>query len=150
MAEIEELKKEIDLIKEGNKRVEADKAWEISLFHIIFIRSCDNTTGVSPWIQSKPGARPQAGGGTNINPRILRNVSQNIFRKILKRYVSTMGVRPWISISAITYIITAIVFYFIGVKNFLLSALIPTVGYCLSTQSLPFIKKFWTEKLYKE
>lgn len=80
--EIEELKKEVELIKERNKRVEADKAWETSLTRVV-------------------------------------------------------------SIVIMTYTLTAIVFYFIGVKNFLLNALIPTVGFYLSTQSLPFIKKWW-------
>jgi len=84
-----DLEKEIDLIKERNKRVEADKAWETSAFRVI-------------------------------------------------------------SIVVMTYIVTAIVFYFIGVQKFLLSALIPTVGYCLSTQSLPFIKRWWMNKVYKK
>jgi len=87
--EVEEIKREIDLIKERNKRVEADKAWETSKFRVF-------------------------------------------------------------SIVAMTYIITAIVFYFIGVKNYLLSALIPTVGFYLSTQSLPFIKNWWVTKVYKK
>lgn len=54
-----------------------------------------------------------------------------------------------VSIVVMTYIITAIVFYYIGVKNYLLSALIPTLGYYLSTQSLPFIKTWWSNKIYK-
>lgn len=85
MEEIEEVKKEIDVIKERNKKVEADKAWETSKFRVIFI-------------------------------------------------------------AIVTYIITAIVFYTIGVKNFLTSALIPTIGYYISTQSLPFFKKLWTKR----
>jgi len=48
-----------------------------------------------------------------------------------------------------TYIITAIVFYIIGVRNFMLNALIPTVAFYLSTQSLPFIKKWWMRKFNK-
>jgi len=87
--ELEELKSEIDLIKERNERVEADKAWETSNFRVF-------------------------------------------------------------SIVAMTYIITALVFYIIGVKNFLLNALIPTLGFYLSTQSLPFIKKWWTNKFIKK
>ncbi len=55
-----------------------------------------------------------------------------------------------VSIVIMTYIITAVVFYFIGVKNYLLSALIPTVGYYLSTQSLPFIKRWWVNEIYKK
>ena len=84
-----DLEKEIDLIKERNKKGEVDKAWETSLFRVI-------------------------------------------------------------SVSIITYVVIAIVFYFIGVKNFLLSASIPTLGYYLSTQSLPFIKKWWIEMFYKK
>ena len=37
MPSINELKREIDLIKERNKRVEADKAWETSLFRRVLI-----------------------------------------------------------------------------------------------------------------
>lgn len=50
-----------------------------------------------------------------------------------------------ISIALITYVIASLVLYLIGVNNFLLSALVPTVGYYLSTRSLPFIKKRWTD-----
>ncbi len=51
------------------------------------------------------------------------------------------------SICVITYIIAAIVMYIIGVQNYFLSALIPTIGYYLSTQSLPSIKKWWVNRL---
>jgi len=85
---MEDVQKEIELIKDRNNRVEADKAWETSKSRIF-------------------------------------------------------------SVVVMTYIITAIAFYFIGVKNFLLNALIPTVGFYLSTQSLPFIKKRWIGKIYK-
>ncbi|OGZ70602.1 MAG: hypothetical protein A2904_01965 [Candidatus Staskawiczbacteria bacterium RIFCSPLOWO2_01_FULL_33_9] len=88
MEGIEEIKKEISLIKERNQRVELDKAWETSIFRIVFVL-------------------------------------------------------------IMTYIITAVVFYFIGVNNFLLNALIPTVGFYLSTQSLPFIKQWWIDKFYR-
>ncbi|RJO60116.1 hypothetical protein C4544_07205 [candidate division WS5 bacterium] len=84
-----EIEKEITEIKNRNKKVEADKAWETSLF-----------------------------------------------RKVL--------------ITFFTYIITAIVFYFIGVENYLLSAIIPTTGYFVSIQSLPFIKNWWIDKYYNE
>ena len=51
-----------------------------------------------------------------------------------------------ILIAILTYIVTAIVFLLIGVPYFLLSALIPTVGYVLSTLSLRIIKTHWEEK----
>ena len=50
------------------------------------------------------------------------------------------------SITVITYIIAALVLYFIGAKNFLLSALVPTVGFFLSIQSLPAVKRWWIKK----
>ncbi|MDD2756822.1 MAG: hypothetical protein PHT51_02655 [Patescibacteria group bacterium] len=79
------IEKEIEIIKERNRRVEADKAWETSGFRIF-------------------------------------------------------------SVCLITYIIASFVLYFIGVKNFLLNALVPTVGFFLSIQSLPAIKKWWIRK----
>lgn len=52
-----------------------------------------------------------------------------------------------ISLIAIaTYGIASVVLYTIGVSNFYESALIPTIGYLLSTQSLPFIKKNWMRR----
>lgn len=50
------------------------------------------------------------------------------------------------SLTVITYIVAVIVFYLIGTKNYFLNALIPTVGYFLSMQSLPFIKRWWVRK----
>jgi membrane protease YdiL (CAAX protease family) len=81
---ISNIEKELTLIKERNVRVEAEKAWETS-----------------------------------------------IFRKA--------------TIAVITYVLATFILYFIGVQNFFLSALIPTIGYILSTLSLPFIKRWWIE-----
>lgn len=53
------------------------------------------------------------------------------------------------SITVITYIIASVVMWFIGVGDYLLNALIPTIGYILSTQSLPLIKKWWTKNYLK-
>lgn len=54
-----------------------------------------------------------------------------------------------ITIAITTYIIASFVLCIIGVKNYFLSALIPTFGYIISTLSLPFIKKWWVEKYFK-
>lgn len=48
-----------------------------------------------------------------------------------------------ILISVITYIVASLVLWLIGAENYLLGALIPTVGYFLSTLSIPFLKKWW-------
>jgi hypothetical protein len=89
MDEPKELVAEIAAIKERNRRVEADKAWERSGFRIF-------------------------------------------------------------SITAITYIIASFVMYAIGIANYLLSALIPTIGYFLSTQSLPVIKRWWIKHFFNK
>ena len=51
-----------------------------------------------------------------------------------------------IMIFVIIYVIASFVMYAIGSSNYLLNALVPPVGYFLSTQSLPFIKKWWIKK----
>ena len=50
------------------------------------------------------------------------------------------------TIVVITYVVASIVLHLIGVNNYFVSALIPTIGYFLSVQSLPFIKKWWISK----
>ena len=76
-------------IKERNKRVEADKAWEIS---------------------------------------------------ITRRSV----------IALMTYIIISIFLISINVLNPWLNAIVPTVGFILSTLTLPLFKKFWLNNIYKK
>ena len=80
---------QLNEIQERNRRVEADKAWEISKFRI--------------------------------------------------------G-----SIVILTYLTTCLMFYILGVKEFYLSAVIPTLGYYLSTQGLPVLKDFWLRHYLKK
>jgi len=80
MIKIEQLEIEINSLKERNKRVEMDKAWETSLT-----------------------------------------------RKI--------------SIAILTYLVVLIFFYMIKVEKPFINAIVPTLGFVLSTQSLPFIQK---------
>ena len=82
MTEIDQIKKDIQEIKERNARVEADKAWETSLF-----------------------------------------------RKIL--------------ITVLTYIVIVIFFIFAGFSKPFLNAIVPTLGFILSTASIPYFKKLW-------
>jgi len=77
-----DLEKEINLIKERNKRVETDKAWETSWERLMLI-------------------------------------------------------------SAILYITALIFMIIIGVQNVLLAALVPVLGFALSNQSLPVVKRRW-------
>lgn len=54
------------------------------------------------------------------------------------------------SIALITYACAALALYIIGVEQFLLSAVVPVVGYLLSTQSLPFLKDWWIKTHFKK
>ena len=87
--QINKLQDEIFLIKQRNKRVEVDKAWEISKTRSL-------------------------------------------------------------SILFLTYICASIALYFIGVRNYFANALIPTLGFFLSIQSLPFIKKWWGKEYFND
>jgi len=79
---IKKLEEEVEIIKARNRKVEADKSWEVSYFRIFLI-------------------------------------------------------------SAIIYVIAVKVLNFIGVEDYFSNALVPAIGYFISVQSLPFIKKWW-------
>lgn len=87
MEKILELEAEINSLKERNKKVEANKAWETSYT-----------------------------------------------RKL------------WVSI--LTYLVILIFFVIIKIERPFISAIVPTLGFLLSTFSLWFLKKFWIEKIY--
>lgn len=76
---------EIELIKERNRRVETDKAWELSWTRRLFI-------------------------------------------------------------TAITYVVAGVWLVIINESLPWLKAFVPTIGYVLSTLSLPFIKRRWIRK----
>lgn len=52
-------------------------------------------------------------------------------------------------ISAVIYVIAVKVMYFIGSENYFQNALVPAIGYFISVQSLPFIKKWWIKNYRK-
>ncbi|MDD5055248.1 MAG: hypothetical protein PHZ00_03180 [Candidatus Peribacteraceae bacterium] len=82
---LEQLEQRIKTIEERNARVEAEKAWEVS-----------------------------------------------VFRKA--------------TIAVMTYVVASVVLIWIGSWQPFLSALIPTIGFILSVQSLPFIKRWWISR----
>ena len=47
------------------------------------------------------------------------------------------------SVSLITYFVAVLSFYVIKAPHPFFNAFIPTIGFILSTQSLPFIKRKW-------
>jgi preprotein translocase subunit SecF len=82
MDELQQIKDEIKEIKERNARVEADKAWETSLF-----------------------------------------------RKIL--------------VAVLTYLVVVLFFIIAELPKPFINALVPTLGFLLSTLSISFFKKLW-------
>lgn len=82
MSDVEELRKEIEKIKERNKRVEKEKTWETSLF-----------------------------------------------RKV--------------SIALVTYVFMVLLMSFLAIERPFLSAVVPAIGYLLSTLSISVIKNMW-------
>lgn len=89
MVTIQELEKEIEAIKQRNKIVERNKAWE-----------------------------------TSYTRRILLIISTYL---AIALYLSAIEVdRPWIN------------------------AIVPTIGFLLSTLSLPFFKQLWEKHLYNK
>ena len=54
----------------------------------------------------------------------------------------------WILV--LTYILTAIVFWLLDVRYFLLNALIPTLAYYLSTRSLGPMRRWWLQRYCRE
>lgn len=50
----------------------------------------------------------------------------------------------------ITYLLMCLTFYSIGIENFLINAIVPTLGYFLSTLSLPVFKDCWMRLFYEK
>lgn len=87
-SEMSGIKAEISQIHERNRRVEADKAWELSLS-----------------------------------------------RKVL--------------IAILTYIVIVLFFYFAGLPHIFINPIVPTVGFVLSTLSIPLFKSWWVKRFFK-
>lgn len=89
MERLELLEKEIELIKQRNKKVETDKAWETSYT-----------------------------------------------RKII--------------IAILTYIVVVLFFYFAKLASPFINAIVPTIGFLLSTLSISLFKKLWIKYFFNK
>ena len=85
---LQQIEQQLEIVRQRNARVEADKAWE--------------------------GSRIRIG-----------------------------------AICVITYLVASVLLYTIGAKQFWLDALVPPLGFFLSTRSLPAIKRWWISSLYQ-
>lgn len=52
-------------------------------------------------------------------------------------------------IIVLTYFIASWILYLMKVENYWSNALVPTIGYILSTLSIPVIKKYWLKYYYQ-
>ena len=52
-------------------------------------------------------------------------------------------------IAILTYFVIAVFFFFAGLQNPLVNAVVPTAAFVLSTLSLPLFKKIWLESYKK-
>jgi len=84
----------------------------------------------------------------NIGERILR--IENDLSKITERNRNVELDKAWetsrtrvFAVVCLTYALMCLIFWVIGVQNFSVNAIVPTVGYFLSTQSLPVVKRLW-------
>ena len=82
----------------------------------------------------------------------LDNLEKEI-QKIQERNLRVEADKTWetslfrvATISVIIYSIACAVLFLLNVDNFFLSALVPPLGYFLSVQSLPAIKKWWIRR----
>jgi len=55
-----------------------------------------------------------------------------------------------IIIAILTYLVIVLFFYSSGLPNPFINAIVPTLGFILSTLSLPFFKEIWLKKIYKK
>jgi hypothetical protein len=89
MENFEQLKSEIETIKNRNKKVESDKAWETS-----------------------------------------------VSRKVL--------------IAILTYFVIVLFFFIANLANPFVNAIVPTIGFVLSTLSISIFKQFWIKHIYHD
>ncbi len=87
----------------------------------------------------------------------MKKESKEEIEKIKERNVRVELDKAWetsktrrIIISVMTYIIIVVFLYSINAPNPWLNALVPTVGFVLSTLTLPFFKKWWIKNVYKK
>jgi preprotein translocase subunit SecF len=81
---------------------------------------------------------------------------ENDIKEIKKRNIRVEADKAWetsyfrkIVIAILTYIVIVIFFYFAGLSKPFLNAIVPTVGFVLSTLSVPFFKKLWLKHYNK-
>ncbi|MDO8594328.1 MAG: hypothetical protein Q7R93_02325 [bacterium] len=82
---------------------------------------------------------------------------ENQVKTIVERNARVEADKAWerswfrtLSIAVVTYAVAAVLLYFIVAMNVFLAALVPAVGFILSVQSLPALKRWWIARFFKK
>lgn len=84
----------------------------------------------------------------DLETRIHRIEERNLRVETDKSWETSLFRKMLIIIS--TYIVISIFMYFTDVRYPLLNAIVPTIGFFLSTLTLPFFKKYWIHHRYHQ
>ena len=86
----------------------------------------------------------------------MENTKEEI-KKIKERNTRVEADKAWETsiarrglITIATYVIVVVFLFSIEAPNPWTNAFVPTIGYIISTLSLPFVKKFWVKNIYKK
>lgn len=86
----------------------------------------------------------------------LQRVEEEL-RSIKERNARVEADKTWetsvfrmLSLGVITYLVAAILLYLIDAENVFLTALVPTAGFVLSVQTLPVLKRWWTNRFLQK
>ena len=83
---------------------------------------------------------------TNLEKRVIRIEKRNKKVELDKKWETSWTRR--LLIVCFTYILLGSYMWAVGINQPLLNAVVPTLGFTLSTLSLPFFKKIW-ERMQK-
>lgn len=86
MATLEQLEKEIEKIKERNRRVESDKAWELSVMRIILLISF-TYLAVGVYLRAINISRPWLNAVVPAVAFMLSTLTLPFFKKLWLRYI---------------------------------------------------------------
>ncbi len=82
---------------------------------------------------------------------------ENEIKKIKERNIKVELDKKWetsitrkVIIAILTYLVIVLFFFAANLTNPFVNAIVPTVGFVLSTLSLPYFKQFWLDYINKK
>ncbi len=80
-----------------------------------------------------------------LQQRILKIEERNARVEKDKKW-ETSAVRIF-TVAVLTYFVAVLTFWILRNQDYWLTAFVPTIGFMLSVQSVPFVKKWWLHRL---